>query len=142
MIRRINLLVVAIVIATAGGLATPIESASAYHDVCRPFEVGKPYKTQSNVRAWGDARCTLKVSQLDVEIEIWARNNGANFWYRLSRDWASCGQCAYAAVTETTSCLYGMTRSFYARVRAVYLLHYLEYYYSGWKQSETATFYC
>lgn len=140
--RSLTTLLAAVLISGVAMLSAGTNPVAAYHDVCHPFEVGAPYKTGGDVRGWGDVRCDPSVYRLETHIEIWARDCGTCQWYRWQADWDACYGCSYKAASTQRGCASGTTRSYFSRVRGVYLMYYDQYYLTSWKQSGTRTITC
>jgi hypothetical protein len=110
------------------GLQSPIAEAHGTH-VCSPFEVGSPYRPAgtSVIRAWGDARCSRNVHELQVWLRIFRSTDGGNSYY----SWADgpwdangipphCNGCSYKAATLQKSCAGTGTAKYFASVYVRY----------------------
>lgn len=125
----------------AAFVVTP-SPVAAHHDACWVNEVNAPYKSNGLIRASGDVLCSVEMSQIDVDIEIYAQDCGTCTWNRWHYAGSYCWNCKYDSVNTSKTCPAGTTRSYYTRVRGTYLLYYGSGYRTAWKHSGVRTISC
>ena len=90
-----------------------VQPTLAAQPACYVNEAGTPYRPAGTkkVSAWGDARCSVKVYELRVWVQIYRSTNGGGSWslwadgpWDAYEDPPLCNYCSYKAATLKKSC--------------------------------------